>query len=224
MIRVLTILAAIAALAVSAGPANAVSRGHRTPAETMSVSAKASPPKSSLHENEGIDGGFKAKTKSRPQAVPRKLNDVEGIDFAVKDGTSNTTVFAERGASFTIDIGTSEAAHHGNVKPPTPRANLAHVRGGSNGIIAVLIGSVSAASDGTSNTLAFAERSSGNTMQNAMISGHGVSNSRQGLLYNGHAGLGANTAGAPQSRTAATSQGIIMRDGGVCDPIRHMGC
>jgi hypothetical protein len=22
----------------------------------------------------------------------------------------------------------------------------------------------------------------------------------------------------------ATSQGIIMRDGGVCDPIRHMGC
>ncbi len=23
---------------------------------------------------------------------------------------------------------------------------------------------------------------------------------------------------------AATSQGIIMRDGGVCDPIRHMGC
>jgi hypothetical protein len=21
-----------------------------------------------------------------------------------------------------------------------------------------------------------------------------------------------------------TSQGIIMRDGGVCDPIRHMGC
>ena len=23
---------------------------------------------------------------------------------------------------------------------------------------------------------------------------------------------------------AATTQGIIMRDGGVCDPIRHMGC
>jgi hypothetical protein len=22
----------------------------------------------------------------------------------------------------------------------------------------------------------------------------------------------------------ATTQGIIMRDGGVCDPIRHMGC
>ena len=22
----------------------------------------------------------------------------------------------------------------------------------------------------------------------------------------------------------ATSQGIIMRDGGICDPIRHMGC
>lgn len=24
--------------------------------------------------------------------------------------------------------------------------------------------------------------------------------------------------------TTATSQGIIMRDGGICDPIRHMGC
>ena len=24
--------------------------------------------------------------------------------------------------------------------------------------------------------------------------------------------------------TAAASQGIIMRDGGICDPIRHMGC
>ena len=23
---------------------------------------------------------------------------------------------------------------------------------------------------------------------------------------------------------APTTQGIIMRDGGVCDPIRHMGC
>ncbi len=23
---------------------------------------------------------------------------------------------------------------------------------------------------------------------------------------------------------AATTQGIIMRDGGICDPIRHMGC
>jgi hypothetical protein len=23
---------------------------------------------------------------------------------------------------------------------------------------------------------------------------------------------------------AAASQGIIMRDGGICDPIRHMGC
>ena len=24
--------------------------------------------------------------------------------------------------------------------------------------------------------------------------------------------------------TAPAQQGIIMRDGGVCDPIRHMGC
>jgi len=39
----------------------------------------------------------------------------------------------------------------------------------------------------------------------------------------------ASTAGSPQSiptgsAPAATSNGIIMRDGGVCDPIRHMGC
>jgi hypothetical protein len=24
--------------------------------------------------------------------------------------------------------------------------------------------------------------------------------------------------------TGASTQGIIMRDGGICDPIRHMGC
>jgi hypothetical protein len=29
---------------------------------------------------------------------------------------------------------------------------------------------------------------------------------------------------APSQTTAARSNGIIMRDGGVCDPIRHMGC
>lgn len=32
--------------------------------------------------------------------------------------------------------------------------------------------------------------------------------------------VAAPTTVAPVS----TSQGIIMRDGGVCDPIRHMGC
>jgi hypothetical protein len=37
------------------------------------------------------------------------------------------------------------------------------------------------------------------------------------------------TAGGPAPTTTvglpgATTQGIIMRDGGVCDPIRHMGC
>ena len=32
--------------------------------------------------------------------------------------------------------------------------------------------------------------------------------------------LGSLTTAAPP----ATTQGIIMRDGGVCDPIRHMGC
>jgi hypothetical protein len=29
---------------------------------------------------------------------------------------------------------------------------------------------------------------------------------------------------AAPSAGSATSQGIIMRDGGICDPIRHMGC
>ena len=28
----------------------------------------------------------------------------------------------------------------------------------------------------------------------------------------------------PTTVPVNTSQGIIMRDGGVCDPIRHMGC
>ncbi|HET8754842.1 MAG TPA: hypothetical protein VFM58_02470 [Solirubrobacteraceae bacterium] len=37
------------------------------------------------------------------------------------------------------------------------------------------------------------------------------------------------TGGAPSPTVApapisAGTQGIIMRDGGVCDPIRHMGC
>ena len=37
------------------------------------------------------------------------------------------------------------------------------------------------------------------------------------------------TTGAPSPTVApapisAGAQGIIMRDGGVCDPIRHMGC
>jgi hypothetical protein len=35
----------------------------------------------------------------------------------------------------------------------------------------------------------------------------------------------ATTPSAPQVSThTVAAQGIIMRDGGVCDPIRHMGC
>jgi hypothetical protein len=35
----------------------------------------------------------------------------------------------------------------------------------------------------------------------------------------------AFAATAPQLSThTAAAQGIIMRDGGICDPIRHMGC
>ena len=28
----------------------------------------------------------------------------------------------------------------------------------------------------------------------------------------------------PTVQPVTTTQGIIMRDGGICDPIRHMGC
>ena len=41
------------------------------------------------------------------------------------------------------------------------------------------------------------------------------------------AGLASGNGGQPNHSlptTGATSQGIIMRDGGICDPIRHMGC
>ena len=41
------------------------------------------------------------------------------------------------------------------------------------------------------------------------------------------AGLAPGNGGQPNHSlptTGATSQGIIMRDGGICDPIRHMGC
>ena len=31
-------------------------------------------------------------------------------------------------------------------------------------------------------------------------------------------------AAAPTPAPALSQQGIIMRDGGICDPIRHMGC
>jgi hypothetical protein len=94
--------------------------------------------------------------------------------------------------------------------------------------VAALAVSADAASAGTSQKPAKPSKAS-YTLENTMISGYAVSNSRQGLLlYNGHAGLGANAAGAPQSgptgAAPAASQGIIMRDGGICDPIRHMGC
>jgi hypothetical protein len=35
---------------------------------------------------------------------------------------------------------------------------------------------------------------------------------------------GPRALGRVGAGQAANSQGIIMRDGGVCDPIRHMGC
>lgn len=35
---------------------------------------------------------------------------------------------------------------------------------------------------------------------------------------------GGSQLAPAQAAPAPTTQGIIMRDGGVCDPIRHMGC
>lgn len=52
-----------------------------------------------------------------------------------------------------------------------------------------------------------------------------------GLLAAAVPATAAGPAGATPSQlndarpdAAATTQGIIMRDGGICDPIRHMGC
>ena len=51
-----------------------------------------------------------------------------------------------------------------------------------------------------------------------------------GLLAVAATPMSANAAvvvpqsGPTLSAPVSTSQGIIMRDGGVCDPIRHMGC
>jgi hypothetical protein len=40
----------------------------------------------------------------------------------------------------------------------------------------------------------------------------------------GPAGTNAGQPNGAHPNAAATTQGIIMRDGGICDPIRHMGC
>ena len=34
----------------------------------------------------------------------------------------------------------------------------------------------------------------------------------------------AGLLSSPLGTSAPTASGIIMRDGGICDPIRHMGC
>ena len=58
---------------------------------------------------------------------------------------------------------------------------------------------------------------------------------RRLLIVTAAAGAAAASAPAVQAATVAEpslrpvnttvqTQGIIMRDGGVCDPIRHMGC
>ena len=37
-------------------------------------------------------------------------------------------------------------------------------------------------------------------------------------------GSNAPSPYVPTASSSPTTQSIIMRDGGVCDPIRHMGC
>ena len=85
MIRVLTILAAIAALAVSAAPVASAGNSKKPPPRVLSIGStevfelntllkrpRAITKLSALHENEGIDGGFKA--KSRLKAAPKPIN------------------------------------------------------------------------------------------------------------------------------------------------------
>jgi hypothetical protein len=40
----------------------------------------------------------------------------------------------------------------------------------------------------------------------------------------GPAGTNPDQPNTARPNAAATTQGIIMRDGGICDPNRHMGC
>ena len=68
-------------------------------------------------------------------------------------------------------------------------------------VLAVSAGVASAATAGKSPT-----QSPAYTLNNTMISGYSIK------------------APAKQTVTSARSNGIIMRDGGICDPIRHMGC
>lgn len=131
MTRTLTILAAAAALAVSAETASA------------GTSNKPEQPRTESYTlSNAMISGFSAKPGSAKVTAPLPRRNVDNIDLwvGVKDGSSNTMQFAERRASFTIDIGTSEALRNGTVKQPTRSANLTRVKGGSNGIIAVLIG------------------------------------------------------------------------------------
>ena len=66
-------------------------------------------------------------------------------------------------------------------------------------VLAVSAGVASAAT-----TEKTATQSPAYTLNNTMISGYSIK--------------------APAKQTSAKSNGIIMRDGGICDPIRHMGC
>ena len=68
-------------------------------------------------------------------------------------------------------------------------------------VLAVSAGVASAATTEKSPTQSLAY-----TLNNTMISGYSIK------------------APAKPTVNSARSNGIIMRDGGICDPIRHMGC
>ena len=120
MIRLLTILAAVVALAVSAGPAAASTGEEHVPR--------------TYH--------------------PRRYRRACRLGSARRFGVRSRRPGTDRSISY-LKAGPS--------KQPPPRGN---------GIIAVLIGAVGV-TDGTSNTVMFAERSRG-ILENTMVSGHSV--------------------------------------------------
>jgi hypothetical protein len=70
-------------------------------------------------------------------------------------------------------------------------------------------------------TLAAADSASAGARRGQQVSiGKGVAD---GSLTSKKA-IRLKASGPANAGTGPTTRGIIMRDGGVCDPIRHMGC
>ena len=85
--------------------------------------------------------------------------------------------------------------------------------------------------DGTSNTLSIIAvliglRVNQITLENTMVSNFQATRSQRreatGVVEQAWGDYMESVFGT--SPTVVTAEGIIMRDGGICDPIRHMGC